>query len=201
MKPRAFTLIELLIVVAIIAILAAVAVPNFLEAQTRARVSRCMSDMRTLAQAVEVYQADCGEYPAYGRISSTGAVQFPATVNSMYDRMCFISPAITTPLAYIATFPMDPFMNAPDDAELMRNIEYINLNQHVANMGSQPPAFAAQLIPAWGRWRMVGAGPDHDRGLDIKNNIVYDPTNGTISDGDVVRCQRYGENKMNPIAP
>ena len=37
---RAFTLIEVLIVVMIIAILAAIAVPNFLEAQVRAKTSR-----------------------------------------------------------------------------------------------------------------------------------------------------------------
>jgi len=55
-KQRAFTLIELLIVVAIIAILAAIAVPNFLEAQTRARVSRVKNDMRTFGVALESYQ-------------------------------------------------------------------------------------------------------------------------------------------------
>src|SRR5690349_9257970 len=60
---RAFTLIELLIVVAIIAILAAIAVPNFLEAQTRAKVSRVKSDQRSLATAIESYRVDNNEYP------------------------------------------------------------------------------------------------------------------------------------------
>src|SRR5687767_11253654 len=60
---RAFTLIELLIVVAIIAILAAIAVPNFLEAQTRAKVSRARADMRTEATALEMYRLDSNMYP------------------------------------------------------------------------------------------------------------------------------------------
>jgi len=57
-----FTLIELLIVVAIIAILALIAVPNFLEAQTRAKISRAKSDMRSLATAEEAYFVDYNSY-------------------------------------------------------------------------------------------------------------------------------------------
>ena len=61
-RLRAFTLIELLIVVAIIAILAAIAVPNFLEAQTRSKVSRSKADIRTQAIAMEAYFVDHNSY-------------------------------------------------------------------------------------------------------------------------------------------
>ena len=61
-RERSFTLIELLIVVAIIAILAAIAVPNFLEAQMRAKVSRLMSDMRQVAWAMDAYRVDYNDH-------------------------------------------------------------------------------------------------------------------------------------------
>ena len=60
---RGFALIELPVVVAIIAILAAIAVPNSLEAQVRSKVSKTLSNMRTLATALESYSVDARRHP------------------------------------------------------------------------------------------------------------------------------------------
>jgi type II secretion system protein G len=58
-----FTLIELLIVIAIIGILAAIAIPNHLNAVQRGKQKRTMSDMRTMATAIEAYAVDNNVYP------------------------------------------------------------------------------------------------------------------------------------------
>jgi prepilin-type N-terminal cleavage/methylation domain-containing protein len=57
---RGFTLIELLIVIAIILILISIALPNFLEAQTRAKTTKSYSEMRSLATAVEGFRLERG---------------------------------------------------------------------------------------------------------------------------------------------
>ena len=62
-RDRGFTLIELLIVVAIIGIIAAIAIPNLLNAINRGRQKRTMSDMRTIATAIEAYAVDNSFYP------------------------------------------------------------------------------------------------------------------------------------------
>ena len=98
MKFRSgFTLVELLIVVLIIAILAAIAVPNYLEFQARAKVSRAMSELRTIATALEAYQSENSDYPP-----------------NSDDGLAVIPKNLTTPISYIHRIEMiDPIGNTP----------------------------------------------------------------------------------------
>ncbi|MCK5378348.1 MAG: prepilin-type N-terminal cleavage/methylation domain-containing protein [Acidobacteria bacterium] len=75
-KNRGFTLIELLIVVAIIGIIAAISIPNMLHALHMARQKRSLSDLRTIAMALAVYNNDHNHYPILGETNHMALVPF-----------------------------------------------------------------------------------------------------------------------------
>jgi prepilin-type N-terminal cleavage/methylation domain len=54
-KRRGFTLVEIMIVVAIIALLASIAVPGFMRARKRAQATRILNDLRILDGAIDLY--------------------------------------------------------------------------------------------------------------------------------------------------
>ena len=82
-KRKGFTLIELMIVIAIIIILAAIAIPNYLRMTDRAKKAAIESDLKSLATALETFRTDWGQYPngdwAVMRAELTGGTD--ATIN------------------------------------------------------------------------------------------------------------------------
>jgi type II secretion system protein G len=60
---KGFTLIELVVVIAILGILAGIAIPRFLDATATARGARIVADLRTLDSAISIYAAKEGFYP------------------------------------------------------------------------------------------------------------------------------------------
>ena len=71
---NAFTLVEIMIVVVIIGLLAALAIPAFQRVQTAARVSRIANDFRVFTNAFEIYNSENGFWP-----NNAGAGVVPTT--------------------------------------------------------------------------------------------------------------------------
>lgn len=180
--------------VAIIAILAAIAVPNFLEAQVRAKTARVKSDLRSLSTAVEAYVVDANHYP-------------PGCPGDLVKNLS----RITTPVAYLTSVAMsDPFKPLSNNT-VNHSESYIWYNYKGPGMydASQPELgeLCSESVAAWGNSasapamyllssfgpdrlfdRLVAAAAEVQQGTrQLVPNHFYDPTNGTISVGDLGR--------------
>ncbi len=186
---RAFTLIELLIVVAIIGILAAIAVPNFLNAQIRAKVAKTEAEMKTFVTANEMYRLDHNDY-------------IPHNHTPWQNKF------LTTPISYVATPPKDIFQSEgnPFDTPSQRawNLSFgeyhlerifypdgtlwLDPNLRVPNNPADVQrAFQSKPLS----YELWSIGPnrrlDHNiSGSGITGFIYYMPSNGIDSVGDIV---------------
>lgn len=173
-----FSLIELLIVVAIIGILSSLAMVNFMQAQMRAKVARVKSDLRTIATGLELYAVDKNTYPPDA---------------SMERHIGFIM--MTTPVDYLSTIFPDPFHRP----EIPGRLTY--------HMGTGNPKGPGITHPAT-VWALASFGPDGDDDTHIildypftREACPYDPTNGTISNGDIYRLKDTHPNYVTDANP
>lgn len=102
-QGRAFTIVELLIVIVVIAILAAISVVAYNGIQTRSRNTIRINDLKQMAKVVEMYKATNGQYPISG--SWAGLCQTFGS-NSAYI------PGVSE---YYPTLPVDPRWKTPSD--------------------------------------------------------------------------------------
>jgi len=195
---RGLTLVELLIVVAIIAILAAIAVPNFLDAQTRSKVSRAKADMRSITSALENYCVDYKRYPP-ARSFCSGAMD---SVGDYY--MCPME--ITTPVAYVSNRTRDVFNPLFHYKYSTPGFGYTNYGVHTIlgiwvprnfphDTGLSDDVIYFDMGASPVKWALWSVGPKGDIGFwdsgvahhPVPRRNWYDPTNGTVSPGVITR--------------
>ncbi len=92
-RRKGFTLIELLVVIAIIGILAAMVFPVFARARESARKAVCLSNVKNMAIAVQMYLSDYGQFPQCER--NPAAIEYFSTSpgnDESYDDCCNRAP-------------------------------------------------------------------------------------------------------------
>lgn len=170
MNRSAFTFIELLIVIAIVAILTTIAIPNLMNAQMRAKISRTQTEQLSLSIALEKYFLDWKTFMEDHDYPSDRS-----------KRGLF---RLTSPTLYMSSLPREEFPSSNKSAaEGYTYFEFRSGNTSIP--GKDWPATAYLIIsPGPNLVEDVSGNDGFPFGTIIRR---YDVSNGLNSDGDIVR--------------
>ena len=137
-RPRAFTLVEILIVVMIIGILAAIAVPKLANASQVARENALKDNLRILRTALNVYRSQHTFYPGYpGGV----ATQSPTAQATQDQLLLYTDASGNTSAAPTAIFKCGPYLS-----EMPRNP--VNNNADIKILADADP-FTPDNTSGW----------------------------------------------------
>ncbi len=115
---RGFTLVEMLVVITIIGILAAIAIPNMTKARNKAKESEVKAALHVIQEAIERYNTDEGEYPAYLLGGNRNSWPVFYVREPWHDPDVDLIPPDYKPIfdpliryAYISTYPKNVFVD------------------------------------------------------------------------------------------
>jgi general secretion pathway protein G len=95
--PQAFTLVELLLVITIIGILAAIVVPRMVGRTDQARITAAQADIASMKTALDAFEVDTGDYPK-GRSGLVDLIERPRDAQNWHG-------------PYLDKLPKDPWQN------------------------------------------------------------------------------------------
>ena len=102
-----FTLIEMLIVIVVIGILALIVIPRLMGAGRKAKEAALRGDLHQLRNAVQQFEADCGDYPAaLSQVMTQPAAGSAGGTGIALDVNAWQGPYLRTP---DNNLPRDPF--------------------------------------------------------------------------------------------
>ena len=116
-KASAFTLIELLVVIAIIAILAAILLPALNSARERGRTASCISNLKQLGMAAEMYRNDNEDYfvefqPKYYKGTAMNFLKWPHLLDNYITMIEYVGTKDYAKCASVLQCPSDPDFNS-----------------------------------------------------------------------------------------